>query len=150
MSQIAFYAGVLLIFAGFAVWVWRPNQPGQQNEMKFLGFTFALNTPALAVMVIGIVIMLIGLKPISSPPINFMCRLNPGFVCQYAIFTPDGKLLRRFSLLSGENVDIDDISGEDLYCVSTDPPPADMNMCTKSDNPWRLPPRLVAHGDSHN
>lgn len=154
MSQIAFFAGILLIFAGFAVWVWRPNWPGQINTIKFLGFEFAMNTPALAVMVIGIVIMLIGLNPppskSQSQSINFRCGLNPGYTCQYAIYTPDGTLRRRFSLLAGENVDIDGISDKDLYCVSTERPPADMNMCTLSDSPWRLPPRLVAHGDGHN
>ena len=149
MSPIA-YAGVILVFAGFAVWVWRPNLTGQANTIKFAGFEFVLNTPALAVMVIGIVVIIVGLN-VPSQLINFKCGLNPGFTCQYAVYKPDGKLIRRFSLLAGENIDVDGISDKDLYCVSTAPPPTDMEMCTLSDgNPWRLPPRLVGRGDGHN
>jgi hypothetical protein len=150
MSQIALYAGVILIFAGFAVWVWRPDSAAQSNTMKFAGFEFALNTPALAVMAIGIVVMIVGLYA-PSQPINFRCGLSPGFTCQYAVYEPNGKLLRRFALLAGEDIDVDGISDKDLYCVSTEPPPTDMEKCTLSNNnPWRLPPRLVGRGDGHN
>jgi len=59
MDRVAFYGGIVLIVVGLAAWLLRPNSPGEQNAIKFLGFEFTLNTPALAVMVIGIVMMVL-------------------------------------------------------------------------------------------
>jgi hypothetical protein len=59
--------GIAIVLGGFAVWALRPAEPTAANTLKFLGSEFTLNTPALAVMAFGVVLILIALNS-SSPP----------------------------------------------------------------------------------
>src|SRR5205823_6101643 len=93
VNRVAFYGGVVLIAIGVIYWVLRPSSPAQKNTIKFPGgFEFALNTPAFALIVLGIVLMLIstqfpesvGPKPppetqdfdVSGPVARFGCEEN--------------------------------------------------------------------------
>jgi hypothetical protein len=76
MNRVAFFGGLFLIVVGIAVWILRPNSTAQNNKIKVLGVEFALDTPALAVMAIGVVMMLIsprfegGVFPPPPPPVK--------------------------------------------------------------------------------
>jgi len=160
MDRVAFYGGIVLIVVGLAAWLLRPNSPGEQNAIKFLGFEFTLNTPALAVMVIGIVMMVLSPsfpEPLyTSPTIPFKCSLRPSFVCHYAVYRSNGKV-QHFSVAAGNTEAISGISSDDRYCVSTVDPPDNPDMCTtsnpnllESSDPWRLKTRRVGGGESFN
>jgi hypothetical protein len=58
-NQVALFAGVGVILLGALVWAFRPPQPG--------GFEFTLNTPAIAVIALGIVLVLIGTMYSNTP-----------------------------------------------------------------------------------
>jgi hypothetical protein len=71
-NQVALFVGVGVIVLGALVWVFRPQEPNAENTIKWPGgFEFTLNTPAIAVMALGIVLVLIGtMYPNTpSPPI---------------------------------------------------------------------------------
>jgi hypothetical protein len=58
MSAIAIgFVGICLIILGTFVWIFRPNQAGD-NEFEFLGFRAKVNAPAIAVMAFGIAMIL--------------------------------------------------------------------------------------------
>jgi hypothetical protein len=60
VNRVAFYGGVMMIVIGVAYWILRPATPAQKNTIKIPGgFEFELNTPAFALVVLGIVPMLI-------------------------------------------------------------------------------------------
>jgi hypothetical protein len=160
MNRVAFYGGIVLIVVGLAAWLLRPNSSRVQNTIKFLAFEFTLNTPALAVMVIGIVLMVLSPRfpePLSvSPSIPFRCNLPSSYVCHYAVYLSGGKV-QRFSIPAGYTEGISGVSSDDLYCVSTEDPPDNPDMCTPSNpellelsKPWRVKTRRVGHGDTFN
>ena len=70
-STIVLYAGLLVVLVALIIWVFRKPDPNAQNTIRAFGIEFALNTPALAVMALGIVVIVIGLtqgqKPAPSP-----------------------------------------------------------------------------------
>jgi hypothetical protein len=93
VNRVAFYGGVVLIVIGVVYWILRPSSPAQKNAIKLPGgFEFELNTPAFALVVLGIVLMLIsqqfpewvGPKPppqtqdfdVSGPVATFGCQEN--------------------------------------------------------------------------
>lgn len=59
MNKAAFYGGLIILAIGLVIWIVRPNQSSQVSRIKFLGFEFSFDTPAFAVMVIGIVLMVL-------------------------------------------------------------------------------------------
>lgn len=91
--------------------------------------------------------------PAAEPEaIPFKCGLNPGYVCNYAIYSKrQGRPVRYFSISAGVTTLIHGVLPNDLYCVSSSQPPSDPAQCTNSwDNPWRWHPRLVGDGDGFN
>jgi hypothetical protein len=93
VNRVAFYSGVVLIAIGVVYWVLRPSSPAQKNTIILPGgFKFEFNTPAFAIIVLGIVLMLIspqfpeavGRKPppetrdfdVSGPVARFGCEEN--------------------------------------------------------------------------
>jgi hypothetical protein len=58
MDKVAFYGGVVIIAVGLLVWVLRPNRSPGKSEIDLFGVKFRFDTPAFAVMVIGIALML--------------------------------------------------------------------------------------------
>jgi hypothetical protein len=76
MNRVAFFGGIALVIVGLAMWVLRPNSAAQKNTIKIFGAEFTLDTPALAVMVLGIVMMLLsprfegGIFPDPPPPLK--------------------------------------------------------------------------------
>lgn len=71
-STIVLYAGLLVVLVALAIWVFRKPEPNAQNTIRAFGIEFALNTPALAVMALGIVVIVIGLT--SGPKASFEYR----------------------------------------------------------------------------
>ena len=80
-NQTALYAGVLLIVLGAIVWTFKKPGSPEQNVIRGPGgFEFSLNTPPLAVIALGIVLVLIAMiysgnvpappspAPIAAPP----------------------------------------------------------------------------------
>jgi hypothetical protein len=91
--------------------------------------------------------------PAATPePIPFKCGLNPGYICYYAIYSKHhGQPVRYFSIPAGVTNLIHGVLPNDLYCVSSSPPPSDPAQCTNSwDNPWRWHAQLVDNGDGFN
>lgn len=93
MNRVAFYGGVVVIVVGVMVWILRPHSAAQKNTIKIPGgFEFELNTPAFALIVLGIVLMLVsqqfpewfGPKPppetrdfnVVGPVVRFGCESN--------------------------------------------------------------------------
>ena len=68
-EDVAFYAGLVITIIGLLVWVARPSSAPGKSEIEFLGLKFSFDAPALAVMVIGI--MLTVLSP------NFHVEASP-------------------------------------------------------------------------
>jgi hypothetical protein len=58
MNKVAFYGGLILMLVGLLVWIVRPNQRTGRSEISFFGAKFMFDTPAFAVMVIGLALML--------------------------------------------------------------------------------------------
>jgi hypothetical protein len=76
-SQVALFVGVGVIVLGALVWAFRPPEPTAENKFSVPGgFEFTLNTPAIAVIALGIVLVLIGIlysntpSPIGTEPAN--------------------------------------------------------------------------------
>lgn len=70
-NQIALYVGLLIVVFGALDWAIKPPEPNAQNVFKMPGgFEFTLNTPALAVINLGIVLVLIAImfSETSEPP----------------------------------------------------------------------------------
>jgi len=59
MDKVAFYGGVLVVVIGLLVWIIRPNQAVGKSEIALFGMKFVFDTPAFAVMIIGIALMLL-------------------------------------------------------------------------------------------
>jgi hypothetical protein len=72
MNKVAFYGGLILLVVGLLVWIFRPNQSPQKSEIDLFGAKFKFDTPAFAVMIIGLALMVFSPKfPeyfTSSPP----------------------------------------------------------------------------------
>lgn len=67
-NQVALFAGVGVILLGALVWAFRPPQPNAENTIRGPGgFEFTLNTPAIAVIALGIVLVLIGTMYSNTP-----------------------------------------------------------------------------------
>ncbi len=62
MNIAAFYVVLAIVVIGLAVWIFRPNQSAQKSEVSLFGAKFSFNTPAFAVMVIGLALMLFSTK----------------------------------------------------------------------------------------
>jgi hypothetical protein len=58
MNKVAFYAGLIVLLVGLVVWILRPNQSPGKSEISLFGAKFTFDTPAFAVMVIGLALML--------------------------------------------------------------------------------------------
>jgi hypothetical protein len=58
MNRVAFYAGLAVMLVGLIVWLLRPNQSPGKNEIELFGAKFSFDTPAFAVMIIGLALML--------------------------------------------------------------------------------------------
>jgi hypothetical protein len=58
MNRIAFYGGFIILLVGLVVWILRPNQSAGKSEISLFGAKFTFDTPAFAVMVIGLALML--------------------------------------------------------------------------------------------
>src|ERR1700730_17797986 len=58
MNKVAFYAGLILMVVGLLVWIARPNQMAGRYEFSLFGAKFVFDTPAFAVMLIGLALML--------------------------------------------------------------------------------------------
>ncbi len=61
-NLLALLAGLFLIGVGAIVWVTRRND-NVENSIEFFGFRVRTNTPPIAVMALGIVLFLVGLRP---------------------------------------------------------------------------------------
>jgi hypothetical protein len=57
--EVTLFAGLGLIALGALVWVLKP-ETNAQNTIRLTGLEFALNTPAIAIMTLGVVVVLIG------------------------------------------------------------------------------------------
>jgi hypothetical protein len=67
-NQVALFVGVCVIVLGALVWIFRPKEPNAENTIKLPGgFEFTLNTPAIAVMALGILLVLIGTMYPNTP-----------------------------------------------------------------------------------
>jgi hypothetical protein len=58
MNRVAFYGGLFVLLVGLLVWILRPNQAAGKFEAEFFDAKFSFDTPAFAVMVIGLAMML--------------------------------------------------------------------------------------------
>ena len=58
-SQIVLIAGLAIVVFGAAVWALRPSATTAENQIAFAGLTVKMNTPALAVMALGVVLVLV-------------------------------------------------------------------------------------------
>jgi hypothetical protein len=59
MDKVAFYGGMIILLVGLLVWVLRPNQSPGKSEINLLGIKATFDTPAFAVMIIGLALMLV-------------------------------------------------------------------------------------------
>jgi hypothetical protein len=79
MNRVAFYAGLAVMLVGLIVWLLRPNQSPGKNEIELFGAKFSFDTPAFAVMIIGLALMLfsprfpIPLAPEPEPIKKIVC-----------------------------------------------------------------------------
>jgi hypothetical protein len=78
MNKVAFYAGLIVLAIGLGIWIFRPNESPRRSTIKFLGFEFSFDTPAFAVMVIGIALMILGTRlpapaPAPAPITKVVC-----------------------------------------------------------------------------
>ena len=58
MNKVAFYSGLILLVIGLLIWIVRPHQSSQRNEINLFGARFTFDTPAFAVMAIGLALMM--------------------------------------------------------------------------------------------
>jgi hypothetical protein len=80
MDKVAFYGGVVVLVVGLLVWVLRPNQSPGKSEIDLFGVKATFDTPAFAVMVIGLALMLFSPRfptyfgsPASEPIKKIVC-----------------------------------------------------------------------------
>jgi hypothetical protein len=57
MNRVSFYGGLLVLLVGLLVWILRPSQSPGRFEAEFFGARFSFDTPAIAVMIIGLAMM---------------------------------------------------------------------------------------------
>jgi hypothetical protein len=71
LDQITVYVGLGVIVFGAVVWATKTS-PGEENIIEVFEFKFRLNTPAIAVMAIGVVLVVVGgwLLPSKAPLSN--------------------------------------------------------------------------------
>jgi hypothetical protein len=83
-NMIVLVTGLAVVVFGAAVWAFRPPDPAAENQIEFMGLKLKMNTPALAVMALGIVLVLASTMltetTAKSYRTSFNCRLAQGTV----------------------------------------------------------------------
>jgi hypothetical protein len=68
-ATVVLFGGLLIVAVGVAIWAIKKPEPNAQNTFNLPGgFGFTLNTPAIAVMAMGVIVMYLGLNVPAPQP----------------------------------------------------------------------------------